>query len=133
MTKWAGANSYRLIISDEAFNQLCGMRSGTTQTSGCTAAHKVAVDRHRKLKALKTTNFHRSISVFDSQYCIFKRLSSFFSVGIFCLANGDVRNGDYVFVEDGLSEIAPIIGLDREGILFISDQVKSLSIPVVIT
>ena len=30
----------------------------------------------------------------------------------------DVQNGDYVFVEEGLSEIAPIIGMDSEGILF---------------
>ena len=30
----------------------------------------------------------------------------------------DVQNGDYIFVEEGLSEIAPIIGMDSEGILF---------------
>ncbi len=34
----------------------------------------------------------------------------------------DVQNGDYVFVEEGLSEIAPIIGMDSEGILFDADS-----------
>lgn len=34
----------------------------------------------------------------------------------------DVQNGDYVFVEEGLSEIAPIIGMDSEGILFNADS-----------
>ena len=34
----------------------------------------------------------------------------------------DVRNGDYVFVEEVLSEIAPIIGMDSEGILFSADS-----------
>ncbi len=33
----------------------------------------------------------------------------------------DVRNGDYVFVEEGLAELASIIGLDSEGILFSAD------------
>ena len=34
----------------------------------------------------------------------------------------DVQNGDYVFVEEGLSEIASIIGADSEGILFNADS-----------
>ncbi|MDD6097362.1 MAG: hypothetical protein PUB66_01320 [Oscillospiraceae bacterium] len=34
----------------------------------------------------------------------------------------DVRNGDYVFVEEGLTKIAPIIGMDSEGILFNADS-----------
>ena len=34
----------------------------------------------------------------------------------------EVRNGDYIFVEEGLSKIAPIIGMDSEGILFNTDS-----------
>ena len=34
----------------------------------------------------------------------------------------DVRNGDYVFIEEGLSKIAPIIGLDSDGILFTANS-----------
>ena len=34
----------------------------------------------------------------------------------------DVRNGDYIFIEEGLSKIAPIIGMDSEDILFSADS-----------
>jgi hypothetical protein len=36
----------------------------------------------------------------------------------------DVQNGDYVFVEEGLSEIAPIIGIAKNNIVFTAEDAK---------
>lgn len=36
----------------------------------------------------------------------------------------DVQNGDYVFVEEGLSEIAPIIGIARNNIAFTAEDAR---------
>jgi len=36
----------------------------------------------------------------------------------------DVQNGDYVFVEEGLSEIAPIIGIAKNNIAFTAEDAK---------
>lgn len=34
----------------------------------------------------------------------------------------NLKNGDYVFVEDGLSELAPVIGMDSRNIVFEADE-----------
>ena len=36
----------------------------------------------------------------------------------------DVQNGDYIFVEEGLSKFAPFIGMESEGILFSTDNFR---------
>ena len=37
----------------------------------------------------------------------------------------EVRNGDYTFVEDGLAELAPLIGMDSSNISFTSEDANA--------